>query len=68
MTSEIHRHSPAVWQQTSPRSFTETFAASRKPVHFDPRDLKLLDTLYATRSVTKTAELLGQTQPTVSSC
>lgn len=33
----------------------------------DPRELKLLDTLYATRSVTKTAELLGQTQPTISS-
>ena len=25
----------------------------------DPRDLKLLDTLYATRSVTKTAERLA---------
>ncbi len=33
----------------------------------DARDLKLLDTLYATRSVTKTAERLGQTQPTISS-
>ena len=33
----------------------------------DPRDLRLLDILYATRSVTKTAERLGQTQPTVSS-
>ena len=33
----------------------------------DPRDLRLLDILYATRSVTKTAEHLGQTQPTVSS-
>lgn len=33
----------------------------------DPRDLKLLDILYTTRSVTKTAERLGQTQPTISS-
>ena len=33
----------------------------------DPRDLRLLDILYATRSVTKTAERLGQTQPTISS-
>ncbi|MBB1074166.1 LysR family transcriptional regulator [Rhodoferax sp. 4810] len=31
------------------------------------RDLKMLDLLYTTRSVSKTAELLGQTQPTVSS-
>jgi DNA-binding transcriptional LysR family regulator len=30
------------------------------------RDLKLLDLLYSTRSVTKAAERLGQTQPTVS--
>ena len=33
----------------------------------DPRELRLLDILYATRSVTRTAERLGQTQPTVSS-
>lgn len=33
----------------------------------DPRELRLLDVLYATRSVTRTAERLGQTQPTVSS-
>lgn len=33
----------------------------------EPRDLRLLDILYATRSVTKTAEQLGQTQPTISS-
>jgi len=31
------------------------------------RDLKMLDLLYTTRSVSKTAEMLGQTQPTVSS-
>jgi DNA-binding transcriptional LysR family regulator len=30
------------------------------------RELQLLDVLYATRSVTKSAEQLGQTQPTVS--
>jgi DNA-binding transcriptional LysR family regulator len=32
----------------------------------DPRLLRLFDRLYATRSVTRTAEQLGQTQPTVS--
>jgi DNA-binding transcriptional LysR family regulator len=31
------------------------------------RDLKLIDLLYTTHSVTQAAELLGQTQPTVSS-
>ncbi len=31
------------------------------------RDLKMLDLLFTTRSVSKTADLLGQTQPTVSS-
>lgn len=31
------------------------------------RDLKMLDLIYTTRSVSKTAELLAQTQPTVSS-
>lgn len=31
------------------------------------RDLKMLELLYTTRSVSKTAEILGQTQPTVSS-
>src|SRR4029453_3691785 len=30
------------------------------------RQLRLFDSLYATRSVTRTAELLGQAQPTVS--
>jgi DNA-binding transcriptional LysR family regulator len=30
------------------------------------RDLKMLDLIYTTRSVSKAAELLGQTQPTVS--
>ena len=34
--------------------------------YFDVKQLQLLDVLYATRSVTKTAERLGQTQPTVS--
>lgn len=32
----------------------------------DPKLLRLLDVLYTTRSVTRTAELLGQSQPTVS--
>lgn len=31
------------------------------------RDLKMLDLIYSTRSVSKAAEFLGQTQPTVSS-
>ncbi len=31
------------------------------------RDLKMLDLIYSTRSVSKAAEMLGQTQPTVSS-
>jgi DNA-binding transcriptional LysR family regulator len=34
--------------------------------YFDVKQLQLLDVLYATRSVTKTAERLGQTQPTIS--
>ena len=34
--------------------------------YFDVRQLQLLDVLYTTRSVTRTAERLGQTQPTVS--
>lgn len=34
--------------------------------YFDVKQLQLLDVLYTTRSVTKTAERLGQTQPTVS--
>jgi DNA-binding transcriptional LysR family regulator len=34
--------------------------------HIDSRDLRLLDVLYATRSVSKTAELLGQTQSRIS--
>ena len=34
--------------------------------HLGAMDFKLLDILYATRSVTRTAERLGQTQPTVS--
>lgn len=35
--------------------------------YLSARDLKLLDLLYTTHSVSKAAELLGQTQPTVSS-
>jgi DNA-binding transcriptional LysR family regulator len=34
--------------------------------YFDVRQLQLLDTLYATRNVTRTVERLGQTQPTIS--
>lgn len=34
--------------------------------YLDVRDFVLLDILYATRSVTKAAERLGQTQPTIS--
>lgn len=34
--------------------------------YLDPRDLRLLDVLYSTRSVTKTAEMLGQNQPRIS--
>ncbi|MDR3221549.1 MAG: LysR family transcriptional regulator, partial [Candidatus Accumulibacter sp.] len=34
--------------------------------YFDVKQLQLLDVLHATRSVTRTAERLGQTQPTVS--
>ena len=33
---------------------------------FDPKLLRLLDLLHRTRSVTQAAELLGQSQPTVS--
>lgn len=35
--------------------------------YLSARDLKLLDLLYTTHSVSKAADLLGQTQPTVSS-
>lgn len=35
-------------------------------VYFDVKQLQVLDILYATRSVTKTAERMGQTQPTIS--
>lgn len=35
--------------------------------YLSPRDLKMLETLYSTASVTKTADRMGQTQPTVSS-
>ncbi|WP_153109198.1 LysR family transcriptional regulator [Propionivibrio limicola] len=41
----------------------ELFNASH---YLDIRDLQLIDILYATRSVTQTAEILGQTQPAVS--
>jgi DNA-binding transcriptional LysR family regulator len=34
--------------------------------YFDIRQLQLLDALYATRCVTKAAERMGQTQPTIS--
>lgn len=34
--------------------------------YLDIKDLQLLDILYSTRSVTQTAEILGQTQPAVS--
>lgn len=34
--------------------------------YLDPRDLRLLDALYTTRSVTRTAELMGQNQSSVS--
>ncbi|WP_153110229.1 LysR family transcriptional regulator [Propionivibrio limicola] len=34
--------------------------------YLDPKDLRLLDVLYTTRSVTRTAELMGQTQPRIS--
>ncbi len=34
--------------------------------HLDVKDLRLLDALYSTQSVTKAAELLGQSQPNVS--
>lgn len=40
-------------------------AAPAEPLH-DLRLLRLIDLLHATRSVTRTAEALGQTQPTVS--
>lgn len=39
---------------------------SDSSAYFDVKQLQLLDVLYSTRSVTKTAERLGQTQPTVS--
>lgn len=35
--------------------------------YLNARDLKLLETLYSTGSVTKTADQMGQTQPTISS-
>ena len=35
-------------------------------VYFDVKQLQLLDVLHSTRSVTKTAERMGQTQPTIS--
>ncbi len=34
--------------------------------HLDARELRLIEVIYATRSVTKSAELLGQNQPTIS--
>jgi len=34
--------------------------------YFEVKQLQLLDVLHSTRSVTRTAERLGQTQPTIS--
>jgi DNA-binding transcriptional LysR family regulator len=41
-------------------------AAERRPALLDVRLLRLFDLLYSTRSVTRSAEQLGQAQPTVS--
>jgi DNA-binding transcriptional LysR family regulator len=41
-------------------------SANQTPEVLDVRQLQLLDLLYTTRSVTRTAELLEQSQPTVS--
>ena len=40
--------------------------ADHDPTLLEPKLLRLLDLLYTTRSVTRSAELLGQSQPTVS--
>lgn len=42
---------------------TESFENEQ---YVDPKDLRLLDVLYTTRSVTRTAELMGQSQPRIS--